>query len=619
MQHSKFYYGLIGNGETAALIDSNLTVGWFCPGRFDDFPLFAQALDPERGGGLSLTLKAVTQLQTVQQYYIDRTNLLQTVLTGANCQGIVTDTLPWGEKVLLRRIELQNSGLEVLSVQIAVDFQPIATKYGRVRTFTSQGVLYSELTVAPEVRSYLTPGQSGQMYTALGGTFPWAEDSTIRLEPGEKRTVWLALAYGTSQDQAGATLKKALTQGPELVEKDILFWRQWLAQAREITCSDPEMVAAYYRSLLVLKLLTYEPTGAIIAAPTASFPATPGGWENWDYRYAWLRDGYYCGLAFDQAGFHQEARRFLDFVATLQQPDGSWSQPLYTVTGHNPTEYIIPDLTGPNGERPVRFGNKAAEQLQLDNTGNVLDGLWQHYSLTQDRDYLATWWPRVVRGAQWVTEYWQEPEHGIWELREKQVHWVHGKAMCVAALEAAAKVAQVLGYHDFSSTWQRLAMHIAVEAIEKGWSPQRQAFLQYYGAPAAPVDISVLALEFYQLLPADDWRLRSTVEIMEKPADSGGLQINGGIARYEKAAVPFYLPTFWLARYYSHFGQVERAWELVRLALQSATNLYLMAEHFDPLTSTQWGNFPQAFSHEELVQTLLDLEQRHGQNTLKQG
>ncbi|MDF2631368.1 MAG: glycoside hydrolase 15-like protein, partial [Symbiobacteriaceae bacterium] len=373
----------------------------------------------------------------------------------------------------------------------------------------------------------------------------------------------------------------------------------------------------------------------ILAAPTASFPAIPGGGDNWDYRYAWLRDGYFIARCLDAAGLHGESRRFYDFVLAHQGPDGRWRQTLYTVDGGNPRESVIDDLAGPGGERPVRFGNAASEQVQIDSEGSILHGLWYHWQVTGDLDYVRERWSAVSQAAEAVMQTWRSKENGIWEIRERLDHWVYGKALCAAGLKAAAAMAGALGQGADASRWASESERILADVLQNGWAEERQTFLQTYD-DRSPIDISVLALSLWDLIPADDPRLAATVRAMEEPVHlpelpgdrpystdtpywgrrAGGLNMWGGMARYDYASVPFYLPTLWLARHYLRAGHSDRALALIRLCLGSATGLGLMAEHFDPTTSGQWGNFPQGFSHEEMALALLE-RFGHPRHTLK--
>ncbi len=567
------YLGLVGNGETAALISPNLDIAWLCIPRFDLVPVFAQALDPRRGGALRIRLLrqdgSEVPLTPVHQRYLGDTAILETVAEGAGTTVRAVDFMPWGGHGLVREVTVTGVG-----VHLKVEVDPIRS-------------VAFPLTVA-----------GGEVRTAAG-----VSRVDVQTEGAVTR---INLGYGIDGAAADAAVAAMAAARAADTER---FWTEWLAAARLPQAGLPDgWLESYRRSLLIMKLNSYDPTGALLAAPTASFPAVPGGGDNWDYRFTWLRDGYYTAMTFDAAGLHTEAARFYDLVFSLQGADGHWRQPLYTVDGQDPTEFIAPDLQGPGGEVPVRFGNAASAQLQLDNEGNIIHGLWYHYQCSGDRSFLAKHWDGVRRACDWIAANWRQPESGIWELREYKAHWVHGKAMCYAALDSGARIATELGYADEAVAWQEAADAVKAEVIEKGWNPERQAYLRHYGegAPAPCVDISVLALVFYGLLPPDHPRILSTVALMEKHQSEGGLALLGGFCRYDYAAVPFYLPTLWLARYYLMAGRTADCDRLIQTCLDCATDLGLMAEHFDGETRTQWGNFPQVFSHEEMARLLLE-------------
>jgi len=576
----RFHAALLGNGHTAALVEPDLSLSWLCIPRFDSQPLFAAALDPRRGGSLRLQVEVdgrPVPLALVHQEYVDRSAVLRTELAGDGIRLVSTDFMPWGKHGLVRRIRVDAPGRRVCL----------------------------RLTADP-VRSVHLPvsREEGLLRTADGTLLIRGEG----LDPvGEEARVYLA--WGGTTDAALAALREVQTAS---AEAELAHWADWIAAARRPLSVPPAWAEAYWRSLVVLRLLTYEPTGAPVAAATASLPAIPGGDHQWDYRYLWLRDGYYTAMAFDAAGLHREARRFYDFCFTLQGPDGHWQQPLYTVDGQTPHEHLIDDLAGPGGEVPVRLGNAASGQLQLDNEGSILHGLWFHYRCSGDKDALLRHWEGVRRAAEWTLANWQRRESGIWEIREYTGHWVHGKAMCYATLTSAARIARTLGYAEEAGRWAEAARRIAAVTVERGWDRERQAYVRHWGAEpptVAPMDISVLALVFYGLLSPHDPRIRSTVEHMYRPADDGGLLLYGGVCRWENAAVPFYLPTFWLARYHLMAGEMDRCDQWVEACLKAATSLRLMAEHFDGRDGTQWGNFPQAFSHEEIVRLVIERSQ----------
>jgi alpha,alpha-trehalase len=586
----------VGNGETVALVSPGLGIDWLCAPRADSFPVYARALDPQRGGSLSLHWgwEGGPDLTTeqVRQRYRGRTCILETVAAADGLAIAVTDYMPWGRRCLVREIALTNrSGA---SRRVRVGFSSCATRSA----------------AAP-------PDLHGPLRVAFRG------ETSALLAPGEALRTHLVAAYGADPAEAEANWRAARVDDMAEVES---FWQRWLAPARPVRSGDPALDEAYWRGLLTLKLLCQERSGAILAAPTASFPAVPGGGDNWDYRFCWLRDGYFIARCLDAAGLHTESRRFYDLVLRFQGPDGRWRQTLYTVDGGNPVEFEAPDLTGPNGERPVRFGNAASTQIQIDSEPSVLHGLWCHWRATGDDAFIRDRWAQIRRAADAVMATWQWKENGIWEIRERIDHWVYGKSLSAAGLKAAAAMAAALGHGEEAGRWEREAERVGADVVENGWSEERQAYLQTYDK-RSPLDISALALSLWDLLPAEHPRLQATVSAMEEPhrlpelpaersystdtpfwgLRAGGLNMWGAMARYDYARVPFYLPTLWMARHYLRAGAPDRALGLVRLCLQSATDLGLMAEHFDPRSAGQWGNFPQGFSHEETVLALLEL------------
>lgn len=608
------YYGLVGNGHTAALVAPDGAIAWLCVPRFDGPPAFAAALDPLQGGELRLKLVSDDGRRLsgkpAAQTYLEQTNVLQTSVQCEDLLLTATDYMPWQDRLLVREVTVHNGGGTAGGGLLEVGVRPVDARAIRVAVQPDA----AGLAVALEQSAGVGPRQGALYLTSWPAPQASLEDRLLvdlgTIPPGASVQATLLLALGPDpstarRDALGAQKELAQGRGPSR-QAEAAFWRAWLEQGRPLPgehALHDVWRHAYQRSLLAMKLLSHPDSGGLLAAPTASLPAVPGGPDNWDYRYVWLRDGAYAAMALDDAGFFAEAEAFYRWAFCRQGEDGHWAHPLYTLDGQAPEEVLLDDLVGPGGETPLRLGNAASRQLQLDNEGNVLCGVWHHFEVTGDRRFLQAHWEGIRRAAGWTAAHWNEAESGIWEIREYRGHWVHGKALCFGGLRAAASVADELGYPQEAARWREVAEQIRSQVLSLGWSVERQAYLRDY-RPDAPLDISALALLQCGLLTASDPRLQATVARMERPASQGGLMHDGGVARYDYAALPFYLPTFWLAQYYLMAGRTGDADRLIDTCLASATDLLLMAEHFDPRTGRQWGNFPQLFSHEELVRTL---------------
>ena len=661
------YYGIVGNGETAALIGPDLAVRWLCLPRFDGTPFFASALDPRRGGQLTIELERFGQggdpdagrLSSgpvlVQQEYMGRTNVLCTAVEADGMRLAAVDSMPWGRPLLVRRVSVTNTGGTPAAFRLKFHVDPVRSSHWAFAA--EEASADDRLAEGPSARSFVRVAERDAALVI--GWAPGAGAAAVAdgaralhmagLAPGQRVEAVLLLAYGVDAEEAESRWTEAAAElgasppgDPEGLQREKKFWSDWLDRARWPQGVAPELEEAYARGLLTLKLLTHEESGAILAAATASFPAVPGGADNWDYRYCWLRDGYYTARTYDEAGLHEESRAFYEFALRCQAPDGRWRQPLYTLDGGGPEELIVGDLAGPGGEKPVRFGNAAYDQLQIDNEPSILHGLWIHAQKTGDRSWFAARWDAIRRAADAMTELWRRPENGIWEIRERRDHWVYGKALCAAGFRAAAALAEWLGHVDEARRWRSEADKVAAQVIAEGYCPRREAYLQTYDKNS-PLDISALALVLWDLLPADDERIVKTVAAFERPLKlpetatvrrpgptrrvgdqpttddpywgmhhlKGGLRMNGAFARYDYAggAVLFADALdgpLLLAGRARQPGRAAGA-RLPRQRDQSRTDGgALQSPH-----RCQWGNFPQAFSHEELALTILELAATH--------
>jgi hypothetical protein len=575
-------FGFLSSGRTAVLIDSRARVAWWCLPTYAHFPIFAHALDPAHGGSCELGLQTstgtfwVSDYGYVEQEYNGTTSVLISRWTIGRRTITICDWMPRDATVLVREIEAQAEDGAFLLVRM----RPTHPTPSHVRyRIVPEGLALHETRV---------PAQ-GLLALQGGDGSP---------ERGQLIDGWWQARHPLCSQRLVLGMGPAFHADRKVHESEA---STWLGQVVEIQVPEEEISHAVHRSLAILRGLIYSPTGAVMAAPTASFPSDPGGTSNWDYRYCWVRDGCYTAAALDRAGCHAEAEGIYRYLLALQGEDGQWHAPLWPIDPTYPTdEEEVPGLFGPGGESPLRIGNGAVGQSQHDSPGNLLSALRVHVQTTGDLSLVRDAWPHIARAATWCSLHWAEPEAGIWECRDRYRFWTHGRAMCWVALDRAAWFAQCLG-QPVPDEWVTAAATIR-EALAKSWSPRRGAFLRDAGEVSI-LDTSVLALILEGILSTSDVRLTQTMErLMTALAHRGGVRRDEEDVRF-----PFYLATLWMARSAVRLGQAERAADLVRAVVGGTSNLGLMAEYADLLSGRQWGNIPQAFSHEELVRAVLDM------------
>ena len=366
------------------------------------------------------------------------------------------------------------------------------------------------------------------------------------------------------------------------------------------------------RSLIVLKALTYEPTGGIVAAPTTSLPEFLGGVRNWDYRYCWLRDAAFTLDALLEAGFTGEARAWRDWLLRAIAGDPADLQIMYGVAGERRlTEFEMTWLPGYLGSKPVRIGNAASDQKQLDVYGEVMDALYHAEELGLEAESRA--WAIQTKLLDHLESQWREPDNGIWEVRGPRRHFTHSKVMAWLAADRAARA--VHSHADGSvDRWRRLRTEIHDEVLEKGFDPELNSFVQFYGAKK--LDASLLLMSLVGFLPASDERVRGTVEAIERDLYEDGFVMRyrhdeetesvDGLPPGEGAFLPC---TFWLADNLNLIGRHDDALELFERLLGLRNDLGLISEEYDAQNELLVGNFPQAFTHVELVNTAMNLSQ----------
>jgi GH15 family glucan-1,4-alpha-glucosidase len=418
-------------------------------------------------------------------------------------------------------------------------------------------------------------------------------------EVGAGETASFVLTYGPSHLPTPASVEPAAALADTQT-----YWRAW----SERCTYRGEWPEAVWRSLLTLKSLTYRPTGGIVAAPTTSLPEQIGGPRNWDYRFCWLRDATLTLLAFMDAGYYDEAAAWRDWLLRTAAGSPSQVQIMYGLAGERRLrEWEVPWLPGYEGSRPVRLGNAAHGQLQLDVYGEVMDALFQarQGGLEESPDA----WKLERALVAHLETVWDQPDEGIWEVRGPRQHFTHSKVMAWVALDRVVRAAEQFGLDGALDRWRSLRQRIHDEVCSRGFDPQLGSFVQAYGS--RQLDASLLMLPLVGFLPPSDARVRGTVQAIEQ-----GLMVDGLVLRYNSAATDDGLPvgegaflacSFWLADNYIMLGRDDDARRLFERLLALRNDVGLLAEEYDPRARRQLGNFPQAFSHVSLVDTALNL------------
>ena len=601
-------YGLIGNMQTTALVGMNGSIDWFCYPYFDSPSLFCAILDDAKGGRFKIapTPDGVKS----KQYYWPDTNVLVTRFHTPVGVGRVIDFMPVGFRTtdcirdgLIRRVQAIRK-----SMTFRLECRP-AFNYGRephTLTITKDGARF----------------QSSRLTIRLGSTIPLTQDgdgifTEFTLQEGEEIDFCLQeIESGHSQ----GTLSCPETQAEELFKHTVDYWRRWLSKCT-YTGRWREMV---HRSALVLKLLTFQPTGAIVAAPTCSLPEEIGGVRNWDYRYTWIRDAAFTLYGLLRIGFTEEASAFMHWLEARcheLNPDGSL-QLMYGIDGrHQLTEETLAHLEGYRGSHPVRVGNGAYKQLQLDIYGELMDSVYLYNKYGTPISYDL--WKHLRRMINWVCDNWQRTDEGIWEVRGGQQHFVYSKLMCWVAVDRGLRLAEKRSFPADRERWLKTRDNIYEEIMAKGWDAERQAFIQRYGSSSLDAANLVMPLVFF-VSPTDP-RMLKTLDAINRKPEEGGLVSNGLVYRYNLSEIQdgldgeegtFNLCTFWLVEAMTRAGQADRnRLEEARLVFEQmlgyANHLGLYAEetghHGEAL-----GNFPQAFTHLALISAAFNLDRALG-------
>jgi GH15 family glucan-1,4-alpha-glucosidase len=387
------------------------------------------------------------------------------------------------------------------------------------------------------------------------------------------------------------------------------WWRNWISQC----AYDGPWAEVVERSLITLKALTYEPTGGIVAAPTTSLPEQPGGQRNWDYRFCWLRDATFTLFAFMHAGYHEEAARWRDWLVRSVAGSPDQLQVVYGVAGERHLlEWEVPWLPGHCGATPVRVGNAAIQQLQLDIFGELGDVL--HHARSLEKDNRLAHFDLQINLLEYLKKIWRQPDHGIWEVRGPMRHFTHSKVMAWVAFDRAIRSVEEFGLEGPADEWRAIRTEIHDEVCRLGFDAELGSFVQSYGSKE--VDASLLLIPIVGFLPPSDPRIAGTVRQIEKQ-----LMRDGFVLRYETHRVEDGLPSgegaflacsFWLADNYKLVGRDSEAEQLLKRLLELQNDVGLLAEEYHVEQKRLVGNFPQAFSHVALVNTITNLYTERG-------
>jgi GH15 family glucan-1,4-alpha-glucosidase len=578
-------YALIGDCETAALVASDGSIDWLCWPRFDSDACFA-ALLGDRRHGRWLLAPATDQDAKVTREYRNHTLILETHFDTPDGAVTLIDFMPpRGHHSDVVRLVRGDRGTVRMRMELVLRFD-----YGIVIPWVSHTPDGTWRAIAgPDMVVLHTP------VTLEGKDFTTVAEFDVTA--GE--TIPFVLTYGESHKPA----PDAIDPMKSLAATEA-FWSEWAARVKP----DGEWFDAVMRSLMILKALTYAPTGGIVAAPTTSLPEALGGTRNWDYRFCWLRDATLTLLALMNAGYDEEARAWRDWLLRAAAGSVSQLQVMYGVAGERRlAEWEVEWLPGYEGSRPVRIGNAAHTQLQLDVYGEVMDALYHARRGGIVRDDAD--WPFQRALVARLEEVWREPDEGLWESRGDPQHFTHSKIMAWVAFDRAIKTAETFGLDGPLDRWRAVQQEIHAEVCARGFNTRLGAFVQAYDSEL--LDASLLLLPTTGFLPATDPRVISTID-----AIAATLTVDGFVARYDSAATDDGLPpgegaflacSFWLADAYVLLGRIDEGRALFTRLLSLRNDVGLLAEEYDAARRRQVGNFPQAFSHVALINTAHNL------------
>lgn len=581
-------YALLSDLQSAALVHRGGSIDWACFPRFDSGACFAALLGTAENG--RWLLAPAGEIERTERRYIPGTLILETIHHTADGSVRIIDFMPpRGRDPDIVRIVEGIEGSVPMRSELVIRFD-----YGRIVPWVRR-IDHSRIAVA---------GADGLCFRAPaevhGEDFTTVSEFTV--EPGVRLP--FVLTWYPSYEPPPSEIEPELA----LIETSD-YWLEWSAGCRDF----PEYQEAIEQSLIVLKALTHELSGGIVAAPTTSLPEELGGVRNWDYRYCWLRDATLTILAMLNAGYRDEAAAWREWLLRAVAGDPADVQIMYGIAGERRLdERELTWLTGFAGSKPVRTGNAASTQLQLDVYGEVMDAAYQ--TLATGAPGSSDAWSLLLHLLSWLEEGWRLEDAGIWEMRGPARHFTHSKVMAWVAFDRAIRMHDEFGRSGPVERWRALRDEIKAEVLERAWNERRQAFTQSYGS--GELDASVLMMPIVGFLPVDDPRVASTIAAIQRE-----LTVDGLVLRYRTEGATldglppgegtFLACSFWLVEVLAMQGKLAEARALFERLLALRNDVGLLAEEYDPHEKRQLGNFPQAFTHLSLVSAALTLNGKH--------
>jgi GH15 family glucan-1,4-alpha-glucosidase len=601
-------YALIGDCETAALVSRNGSIDWLCWPRFDSAACFAALLGDANNGRWQIApaeASASSRSVRVQRRYLTDTLILETeFITADGSAAVLVDFMPLREGRLsshLVRLVVGKRGTVPMRTELIVRFG-----YGGSIPWVTQSDAGELLAIAgPDLIVLRTLVElRGEGFTTVGD---------FLVSAGQQ--VSFVLSYGQSHSALPEPVDPVMA-----LRSTKEFWQSWASRRR--STEHPDGIVT--RSLITLKALTYAPTGGIVAAPTTSLPEQLGGQRNWDYRFCWLRDATLTLLALMNAGYYEEARAWRDWLLRAAAGSPADIQIMYGVAGERwLAEREVPWVGGYEGSKPVRIGNAAADQLQLDVFGEVADAL--HHARVGGIQHLGAAWDFGRALLAHLEKVWRSPDEGIWEVRGGRRQFTYSKVMAWVAFDRGIKGVEMFGMRGPVERWRRVRAEIHEEVCRRAFNPTLGAFAQSYESDQ--MDASALLIPQVGFLPPDDPRVLGTIRAVEQKLLRGGF-----VLRYDTGAMDDGLPpgegafipcSFWLADAYVLTGRLAAAQRLFDRLVGLCNDVGLLAEEYEPSARRAVGNFPQAFSHIALVNTAYNIaatgkpcEQRSGNPSL---